>query len=60
MRLHARSVSIVACFIALVAPVTVAPALAQDKPRLGGELVFVVAAEPPSCDAHRATVWLGE
>ena len=28
-------------------------ASAQDKPRYGGELVFVVAAEPPSFDAHR-------
>src|ERR687897_1511281 len=28
-------------------------AFAQDKPRLGGELVFVVAAEPPSFDGHR-------
>src|SRR5919201_112073 len=28
-------------------------ALAQDKPRAGGELVFVVAAEPPSFDGHR-------
>src|SRR5215510_6109111 len=26
---------------------------AQDKPRSGGELVFVVAAEPPGFDAHR-------
>src|SRR5688500_11109453 len=31
----------------------VTPATAQDKPRAGGELVFVVAAEPPSFDAHR-------
>jgi peptide/nickel transport system substrate-binding protein len=29
------------------------PALAQDKPRHGGELIFVVPAEPPSYDAHR-------
>src|SRR5207302_9734642 len=29
------------------------PAGAQDKPRAGGELVFVVAAEPPSFDAHQ-------
>ena len=29
------------------------PAMAQDKPRAGGELVFVVPAEPPSFDAHR-------
>jgi peptide/nickel transport system substrate-binding protein len=30
-----------------------APAAAQDKPRSGGELVFVVAAEPPSFDGHQ-------
>ena len=30
-----------------------APASAQEKPRYGGELVFIVAAEPPSFDAHR-------
>src|SRR2546427_13297596 len=29
------------------------PALAQDKPRYGGELVFVVPVEPPSYDGHR-------
>jgi peptide/nickel transport system substrate-binding protein len=28
-------------------------ARAQDKPRSGGELIFVVPAEPPSFDAHR-------
>ncbi len=28
-------------------------AIAQDKPRYGGELVFVVPAEPPSYDGHR-------
>jgi len=28
-------------------------ATAQDKPRYGGELVFVVPAEPPSYDGHR-------
>ena len=53
MRLHVRSASIVSCFIVLVTLLTVAPAVAQDKPRPGGELVFVVAAEPPSFDAHR-------
>jgi len=30
-----------------------APAGAQDKPRSGGELLFVVAAEPPSFDGHK-------
>ena len=29
------------------------PAFAQDKPRSGGELVFVVPSEPPSYDAHQ-------
>ncbi len=29
------------------------PALAQDKPRHGGELVFPVPSEPPSYDGHR-------
>jgi peptide/nickel transport system substrate-binding protein len=29
------------------------PALAGEAPRSGGELVFVIPAEPPSYDAHR-------
>jgi peptide/nickel transport system substrate-binding protein len=29
------------------------PATAQDKPRSGGELVYVVPSEPPSYDAHQ-------
>ena len=33
--------------------VLAAPAFAQDKPRSGGELVFVVPSSPPSYDAHR-------
>jgi peptide/nickel transport system substrate-binding protein len=32
---------------------SVDPAAAQDKPRRGGELVFVVPSEPPSYDAHQ-------
>src|SRR5262245_33130067 len=28
-------------------------ATAQQAPRMGGELVFVVPAEPPTYDAHR-------
>src|SRR5512136_611941 len=27
--------------------------VAQDKPRSGGELIFVVPSEPPSYDAHQ-------
>ncbi len=30
-----------------------APALAQETPRAGGELIFVVPAEPASLDGHR-------
>jgi peptide/nickel transport system substrate-binding protein len=45
----------------LVALVTVvalpAPAPAQEKPRLGGELVFPVPSEPPSYDGHRETTF---
>ena len=37
----------------LVAAALGAPAFAQEKPRYGGELVFVVPAEPPSYDAHQ-------
>ena len=39
----------------LLAAVIAAPflALAQDKPRQGGELIFVVPSEPPSYDAHQ-------
>src|SRR5262249_7403325 len=47
---------VIRAILALVAlgGVVVAPlASAQDKPRAGGELVFVVAAEPPSFDGHR-------
>jgi peptide/nickel transport system substrate-binding protein len=29
------------------------PAVAQDKPRSGGELIFAVPAEPPDYDGHR-------
>jgi peptide/nickel transport system substrate-binding protein len=29
------------------------PAVAQDKPRSGGELIFPVPSEPPSYDGHR-------
>ena len=33
--------------------VSAGPAAAQESPRAGGELIFVVPAEPPSYDAHR-------
>ena len=37
----------------LAALALTAPARAQEKPRHGGELVFVVPAEPPTYDGHR-------
>ena len=38
---------------ALLLAATAGPAAAQESARRGGELVFVVPAEPPSYDAHR-------
>ena len=50
MRRIKRPLWILSCFAIIAA---LGPADAQDKPRHGGELVFVVAAEPPSFDAHQ-------
>jgi peptide/nickel transport system substrate-binding protein len=44
-----RRVLLMALLIGTVAM----PAVAQEKPRAGGELVFVVPSSPPSYDAHR-------
>jgi peptide/nickel transport system substrate-binding protein len=44
---------ILTCLTVVVSFLAAAPTFAQDKPRYGGELVFVVAAEPPSFDGHR-------
>jgi peptide/nickel transport system substrate-binding protein len=48
-----RSLWILAC-VAIITAIAPSPETsAQDKPRYGGELIFVVPAEPPSFDAHR-------
>ena len=39
--------------VALLTSARARVATAQETPRYGGELVFVVPAEPPSFDAHR-------
>jgi peptide/nickel transport system substrate-binding protein len=51
-----RTMWLVSALVALSLVVSAgreAPAFAQDKPRYGGELVFVVPSEPPSYDAHQ-------
>jgi peptide/nickel transport system substrate-binding protein len=47
-----RSLTILGCLVSAFSLVPV-PAIAQEQPRSGGELIFVVAAEPPSFDGHR-------
>ena len=49
----ARMWSVLASLLLIGSLAIAAPAPAQDKPRSGGELVFVVAAEPPGFDGHR-------
>jgi peptide/nickel transport system substrate-binding protein len=50
----ARFVTMLAIVVIGLAPVGLAGIVAaQETPRPGGELVFVVPAEPPSFDAHR-------
>jgi peptide/nickel transport system substrate-binding protein len=39
--------------VAILCALAASPAQAQDKPRHGGELVFLVPSEPPSYDGHR-------
>src|SRR5438552_64817 len=45
--------TLVAILSTLAITVAMDPASAQDKPRYGGELTFVVPAEPPTYDGHR-------
>ncbi len=40
-------------FTSLLVAIGVGVALAQERPRTGGELIFVVPAEPPGFDGHR-------
>ncbi len=48
-----RGVRRIAPFVVALLTLAAAPSSAEERPRYGGELVFVVAAEPPSHDAHR-------
>jgi peptide/nickel transport system substrate-binding protein len=53
MRQHSWSASWLSGLALVITLGLAAPAGAQDKPRSGGELLFVVAAEPPSFDGHK-------
>src|SRR5689334_10579166 len=53
-RCHPRIVAPLAVLVSLLAVLSVVTVVAaQEKPRMGGELVFVVPSSPPSYDAHR-------
>jgi peptide/nickel transport system substrate-binding protein len=43
--------------VASAAPAAPKPAQVAETPRTGGELTFVVSAEPPSFDGHRETTF---
>ncbi len=43
----------IGAWLILLVSLAAVPAAAQDRPRHGGELIFVVPAEPPSYDGHR-------
>jgi peptide/nickel transport system substrate-binding protein len=51
--MHRRLGFVVTLLFVLVVVAVALPAAAQDKPRNGGELVFVVPSEPPTYDAHQ-------
>jgi peptide/nickel transport system substrate-binding protein len=48
-----RRPTLVLTSLALLALALALPAVAEEKPRYGGELIFVVPSEPPSYDAHQ-------
>ena len=50
---EARSAPDVKSAVEITPSVAPRPAVVQSEPRRGGELLFVVPAEPPSYDAHR-------
>jgi len=48
-----RSLALLGCLVLSLALGAPEPGAAQEQPRAGGELIFVVAAEPPGFDGHR-------
>src|SRR5690242_12483754 len=51
-----RSVTVVVVLV-LVLGASVVAARADETPRPGGELIFLVPSEPPSYDAHRESTF---
>jgi len=51
--MRTRLVLAVPSVASLVVLALLSPAAAEDKPRYGGELIFLVPSEPPSYDGHR-------
>jgi len=47
------TLALLALTLGALGPLAAGDASAQDKPRSGGELIFVVPSEPPSYDAHQ-------
>ena len=56
-RLRGRVSLLYAIGLPLIALLGVVPVRAQDKPRPGGELIFLVPSEPPSYDGHRESTF---
>src|SRR5687767_9306533 len=48
-----RRTGLVVTLIGVLILAATVPAVAQDKPRNGGELVFVVPSQPPTYDGHQ-------
>ena len=51
--LGSAKAAVVASLVAVGCLLAALPVAAQEKPRHGGELIFLVPSEPPSYDAHR-------
>jgi ABC-type transport system substrate-binding protein len=51
--LKSAKAAVVAALVAAMCLLAAHVGVAQEKPRYGGELIFLVPSEPPSYDAHR-------
>lgn len=56
-RRFARAAGVLAVALVMAVALVAVPAADAQTPRRGGELVYIVGAEPPSFDAHRETTF---